>query len=184
MPLQNFTEQEMQVLREVIRANLSTRQNPPIAKTSDDLGAQSPEVYVALPPSGGIPGLTRVGTDTDPDPAAGDTPGSATCDIYKLKKDGTLTIAFKDRKIYNFAETSVNFDWILVTRDKFGTWWAIVGAGEDEEILGTGTGTGTLESCVVIPGVDFSDVDLVTTLTHVLGISGGCLVKIAVTACP
>lgn len=80
---------------------------------------QSPDIYVALPPSGGIPALTLAGSS----PAAGDTPGSATCDIYRINSSGDLeAITGLDKTVYNFSLAKVQQWWIIVERSKQGKW--------------------------------------------------------------
>lgn len=105
------------------RANLEPDQELPTA----------PEVYIAFPPG-----------DTDPlpalDPATGvgtDTkyrPGSADCYIYRILEDdlgpylqqvGSETIT-----VYNITPFPIiDHEWILVKRDKWGSWIADLGQG-------------------------------------------------------
>ena len=64
MALLNFTDKDLKILREVIEAKKKDRQNPGIARSSGDLGTQSPEHYIAYP-TGDIPALTQAsGTGT------------------------------------------------------------------------------------------------------------------------
>lgn len=52
------------------------------------------------------------------------SPGVGTCSVFKLMDDGTLGHVILDIDVYNPSRTAIAADrWLLVTRDKFGTWW-------------------------------------------------------------
>jgi hypothetical protein len=100
----------------------------------DDEEMPAPEVYVALTPPDGIPALqgdsgsqTGTGTGTG-QPGPGDIPGHADCAIYrKLDLDGdpVLEPMGITRDVYNVATVAVSGNtWVLIERDKLGTWWA------------------------------------------------------------
>lgn len=91
----------------------------------------TPEVYVALTPSGGIPALAE-GSDVGTAFGAGDTPGSASCQIYQRLPDGTLqVITGLTRTVYNLSESAVDgTSWVLVVRDKYGNWYTLPAAPE------------------------------------------------------
>ena len=112
----------------------------------------APEVYIALTPDDGIPALsptgvgddisistgTGTGTTTieDPGPTAGDTPGSAVCTIYRVI-GGTLSNTRKTRTVYNLSLDAIAESWVPVTRDKYGTWVALV-TGDDSSVIKEG----------------------------------------------
>lgn len=108
-------------------AGLKDHSGPP------DRVSDAPETYVALTPSTGIPALNRsgtTGTDTpDPD-ALDDVPGSAQCNVYRcysvlgvrrLRRVGQLK-----RTVLNLGPLALAGNvFVLITRDKFGTWYAL-----------------------------------------------------------
>ena len=121
---------------------------------------QSPDIYVALPPSGGIPALTLTGSS----PATGDTPGSATCDIYRLDSSDNLeAITGLDKTVFNFSSAKVQQWWIIVERSKQGKWVVINHtAGFDRcnctlkgaiTSSGTGSVTFTVDNVIATMGI-------------------------------
>lgn len=103
-----------------------------------DLPGRSSDTYIAVVPDiGGIPPLTTPGTGTgtgffDPDTNR-DNPGFAECDIFQVVDIGdgfpTIEPLGFSLTVYNLSRSVIGRDWILVTRDKFGTWVAISGGG-------------------------------------------------------
>ena len=95
----------------------------------------SPDVYVALVPDSGIPGLLAT------------YPGKATCDIYyltDLSSDERLVPYETTKVVFNLSHNPVpGCSWILVIRDKAGRWWASGNYFETTTDCDTGTGTGT-----------------------------------------
>lgn len=82
------------------------------------------DTFVALPPTGGIPALTPgLGS-----PGPNDQPGSAVCDIY-YEQGGKFVDLGITQRVYNFSTTALPQQWMLVTKDKNGTWYAITGGG-------------------------------------------------------
>jgi len=81
---------------------------------------QAPDVYVAFTPGGGIPVRSGV------------TPGAAECDLYRLLPDETLE-QYPDgvtQYVYNLSTAAVPEEsYVLVSRDKAGTWWVVASAG-------------------------------------------------------
>lgn len=106
---------------------------------------QAPEVYIAKTPPGGIPALsqaTATGTGTGTDTT--DTPGYANCDIYRIQLYGDVPelepVGGLFRRVYNVAGDLVpGNQWIVVVRDKFGS-WLVVAPGPEAGSAGTGTG--------------------------------------------
>ncbi len=125
---------------------------------------QSPDIYIALPPSDGIPGITEAsGTGAD------DTPGSATCTIHKINSSGDFEIYTGLTKVvYNLSREAIpqNFNgvdqnWILVVRSKQGKWIAQPVRGYDRcnatlkgaiTSSGTGSVTTTVDNVVATRG--------------------------------
>lgn len=85
------------------------------------------ELYIAIPPSGGIPAME--GEDIEDFDL-----GYETCPVYKMLFDGTtkklVVINKQDKIIHNITKSVIPGDKpILVHRDKFGIWIASVGGG-------------------------------------------------------
>lgn len=74
----------------------------------------APEMYVAKAPSTGVPGMI------------GEQPGSADCAIYRLQVNtGELTLVELTKPVYNIGSAISLDTWLLVSRDKFGSWYAL-----------------------------------------------------------
>lgn len=119
----------------------------------------APEAYVARVPSDGIPpldeGFTGTGTGTG---TADDSPGYAVCAVYRVVIDETGTptlmrVADLNKIVYNLSTQTVSGGgWILVTRDKFGYWFA--GGAIDLEDDGSGaTGTKIVDHVHVVESI-------------------------------
>lgn len=110
------------------RQGVSGTKNPPVLT--------APETYLAKAPPEGIDGRT----EADP-PVA----GYAECELYRINNDNEIVpieLAGDPitQGIYNISRGAVAGDaFILVTRDKYGSWVVVVeDCGEE-----TGTGSGT-----------------------------------------
>lgn len=115
---------DKRIISQVVREVLSQQGNPQAQNPSgiEFEDHQAPEVYIALPPQGGIPALTRVGTSDSP--GIGDTPGSADCDIYTLDSSGNLQkVGTTSFAVKNLSKTIVSQDWVIVKRNKHGVWF-------------------------------------------------------------
>lgn len=111
---------------------------------------RAPDVYVARTPSGGISGMDEFsGTGS----ATGSMyePGFAFCDIWRLDRTtGKLVqvLSAPDAKVYNFTGAAVGGNqWVLVCRDKFGTWWVCGGESTAGVDIPTGTGSDVEFAC-------------------------------------
>ena len=139
------------VLDEARKRWQNAQSRPPVGH---DQPHQAPEVYIAITPEDGIPGLTfgeGTGTGTGGDSY---TPGSAECNIYQIV-GGILVYAGFSKIIYNLSVDAIPRRTAVETsRDKFGE-WLISGMGSD--IVGvtltgdlSSTGTSTDEvACIV-----------------------------------
>jgi|SRR5579884_116424 hypothetical protein len=119
-----FTPGQKKALLETVRAEhrriLNTQRRPAIPTTDNT----APEVYAALTPSGGIPAINFEGTGT----GSGNCPGSAVCEIYRFLNPTTTCDLLPQKfskTVHNLGSAIPGHSWILVTRDKYGTWWAV-----------------------------------------------------------
>ena len=116
-------EGDQRILKELVRQIRTGRINPQAQNVPPTDDPQSPEIYIALPPLAGIPALSKLGTGEAF--GEGDTPGSADCDIYKIKSDGTIErVGSATQKVYNLSGLLIETDWIIIERTKFGFWIA------------------------------------------------------------
>jgi hypothetical protein len=123
-----LTPEQLRVIEGFLYHAKRTYKNRPLGVLGDDSVDHeefpSPEVYVARTPYEGIPGFdsyTDVGTGT------GAFPHTAECEIYKVDfSNDHMEAAGFTKVITNLSPTSIAGDkWIIVLRDKFGTWYAI-----------------------------------------------------------
>lgn len=130
-PLFGLTAQDHEILRHLIQwyrtqsPILNTRNRPQIER---ERNSEAPQLYIARTPTDGIPSNSSndVGSPSD------DEPGSAECEIYQvLRYNNPVTVsptAANDKTVYNIGNDSIPGDtWIIVARDAFGSWIAIVG---------------------------------------------------------
>lgn len=124
-----ISDDDWNVLKRIVSLNQNLQQTPLQRPSSmgqflDGDDSMAPEVYIALPPFGGIPGLTSVaaGTSSDNPPTEGDRPGSALCTICKIVDGALIEVTGLSRTVYNISEADITQDWIVIERDKFGNW--------------------------------------------------------------
>jgi len=142
-------EADQRILKEVVRQFRAGIRNPQQQNVPPTDDPQAPETYIALPPLQGISALSRVGTADIPQ--EGDTPGSADCEIYKIKSDGTLEkVSTFTQKVYNLSATGIDQEWVQIARDKFGFWIA------DITVIDPKVKEGVLQSAL-IPATDATD---------------------------
>lgn len=100
--------------------------NPRPQSSGVDDGHQAPDVYVAVTPDGGIPGLiTGIGTGSAAGP--GDSISGVECDIYKITGDypDNVIEPVEDttRLVFNCGTDDVAGNrCCVVLKDKFGSW--------------------------------------------------------------
>lgn len=129
------------VLKGLVTDVRNLRKNSQIHQT-EMYDHQAPEFYVAMPEKdlASLQHVARTGTGTDSvdGPGEHDKPGHGICDIYQLRKsDGAMQKIAIHQDVYNLsASTIAKATWIQVTRDKFGTWWALTpGSGSNPRIM-------------------------------------------------
>lgn len=130
-----ISDADWEVLKRLVAANQNLLQSSQRPLTNNQFrdgdDSMAPEVYIALVPAAGIPGLDSAtsGSGSDNPPTEGDRPGSASCNIYKIIDGQLRPIPGLTRTVYNLSESTIDSDWITVQREKFGTWLASVGGG-------------------------------------------------------
>ncbi len=135
----------------------------------DEARGQSPEIYIARVPTGGIPALsegpgTGSGSGTGPLEIADDIPGEAECNIYRLLTNdaGVPRLEGIDgltRIVYNLCTVDIDeYQWVLVVKDKFGSWFVINPPNNVSDrtvvariIEAPGTGTSVIDSDLYYP---------------------------------
>lgn len=129
------SDADWEVLKRLVAANKDMLQSSQRPLTNNQFrdgdDSMSPEVYIALPPDSGIPGLDSAasGSGSDNPPTEGDRPGSAICSIYRIINGELRPIPGLTKRVYNLSETAIESDWITVHREKTGIWLASVGGG-------------------------------------------------------
>lgn len=126
MPLNVLTDDDLKILKLLIQQQKDTRVGTPTGDRTGGLDNdyQPPEVYIAVPPSTGIPALrsgSQSGTDVVTTPLAGDIPGVASCTIFSII-NGVMQKTSITQQVYNLSYSKITQAWILVKRDKFGKW--------------------------------------------------------------
>lgn len=168
-----LSESDRKILKGVIADVEQLRINFPGRSSLEEVDYQTPETYIAWPPSGGIPALTTVG-DLGPS-GGGDQPGSAECDIYLIDHvAGTPdlnAVADFSATVYNLSEIKVPRAWCLVQRTKFGNWvvtWAPQQARKLRFAVNDGSGFAVTDASVAVDTVTYHDgVDPASAITTV-----------------
>lgn len=127
--LKILSEEEIKILKLWVenqknqRQDLGGRRNTKLWNDGDD--QNTPDLYIALPPSGGIPALSILGSV----PAEGDIPGYADCSIYKIThtypdEPEMVQMDVPDKRVYNLTTSIIpgGTTWITVHRSKSGQW--------------------------------------------------------------
>lgn len=135
-----LTDDDMDVLRRLVRRERDRRVGSSGRHTPEAEIGTAPETYIARTPLGGIPALTEptdtdLGTGSDADIGTGTgtarvevLPGYADCDIYQILVDPYDNIPEIQPcgftiTVFNLTSVALaSHSWILITRDKFGSW--------------------------------------------------------------
>lgn len=122
----SLSEEFIEILREMAENYRRGRPvNAPSKSRSHRENSDAPEMYIAKPvDAGGIPSMEQAGTSLSESPAAGDVAGSALCDIFKLSSNGTFQEIGLQKTVYNLSQDPIGYEWIIIQRDKFGSWIA------------------------------------------------------------
>jgi len=141
-----LTNSDVAILRQMVADYLNRSLNQPIRLNPDSSykvgeDQQAPDVYVAYPQtSDGIPALlpAGTGTGTDVSGSAYDEPGKAECDIYQVITNDTTgdpelhAVPGFSQIVYNLSSAALDQDWLLVSRTKYGKWFAVTAEGGEE----------------------------------------------------
>jgi hypothetical protein len=124
MPLVDFSDDDLRALRDAVNRLLGQREGAENRDVPEDSIHAAPEVYIARV-VGSIPALTQNAvTGTGTGSAAIDTPGSLSCNIYRINSSGKTEPIGIARTIYNLSRRAFTGEWVPVVRDKSGKWLA------------------------------------------------------------
>ena len=137
MKINVLSDSDIEILKRIVekeKKGLIGGRYPGEKNWSPEDDQNTPEVYVAIPPTTGIPALEFTGTNG---PGEGDTPGEAECEIYQLIDDGTnpptlLPMDVGTKTVYNIRTAAISgeSEWIVVHRSKTGAWIAANSSSE------------------------------------------------------
>lgn len=152
-----LTPNDLETLRTVKRLIQNGKLNTSGRDEAKNGVSQSPDVYIAKTPTGGIPGRVSL------------TPGSAECEVYVLV-DGVLeALGIEVQTVYNLGTTAIEGNlYIAIKQDKFRIWLA--------DVPGLGI-TGYTGNRVIIEGVLCTGGVLVTTY-HTYSFVNGVLTDV------
>lgn len=145
-------ENDRKLLKEMLLWFANDRANTTNRLRTEEPDIQAPEVYLAMTPAGGIPGLVKTtGTGSIEDVTA----GSAVCEMWRLSfvNNHLHPLGFS-KTVWNLSTTAVAGGTpVLVVRDKPGIWYATA--------PGTSGGGGSLT-------VEDEDANTVTSVTDLV----------------
>lgn len=129
-----LSESDLATIKHFIKVQQSQRNNTPTHAASAHVPQANTDVYMAFAPSG-IPGLTQGGSAGSTEGTGSDyaMPGSALCNIYSIDTDtGELQPVYNlDKQVYNLSATVVPTGWLVIHKEKFGSWVAGLGAASE-----------------------------------------------------
>lgn len=131
---------DRELVQEIITEVKRQIGNRPIYTDREEDQLFTPETYIAFTPEGGIPARTE-GPGTGSGAGQDDVMAYADCEVYQkvyisgveyLKRTGFT------RRVFNLSDTAIpQFSWVVITRDKWGTWIAIPTAvGSSDYLFG------------------------------------------------
>lgn len=141
-----LSDNDVRILREMAAEHRNRGSGGTVGPYRNPTDYSSPDLYLALPPDGGIPALDPLGTGSSGDsaPQEGDEPGHALCQIYHLSspsgtgEDVTIKkISGLTRTVYNLTRKIIPRDWTPVQRLKGGNWIAVGNSGGSTNSSGT-----------------------------------------------
>ncbi len=182
----SLSEEDAEVLRKIIR-DIKQHPRPQSRYREEREIGQSPEVYVARTPAGGIAAITEApGTGT----GDFDHAGYAECNVYKVVSDGVLRelrqVDGLTRIVHNLSNDAVpGNSYVVIEKDKFGTWWVELVA--DNLVVGDTTPPECPETtfketdlrCETMTGTGTSQQGSLNLYRRdvIINVDGGCLTK-------
>lgn len=147
MDYYTLNERDLAKIRMLITEHMNriiNTTNRPGDHSNDHQEQQAPEFYIARAPADGIPALVP-GTASDPFTYP-DIPGSALCQIYRIKRYSENDIETDDscmwqtpleiEKVYNLSQSAIPENaWVPINRDKSGDWIAHLGVALDSRVV-------------------------------------------------
>src|SRR5690242_14079951 len=116
-----LTDKDRQVIRDIVRKEAYRLKLPRRDTVTDDFFG--PEIYVAKVPEAGIPGMTVAQGTGSPSSAGDPVVSCVECDVYKYVDGNLLQGGFKYNVCNCNAAAVAGNTWLVIARDKFGTWW-------------------------------------------------------------
>ena len=108
--LLRMTDRQIMLLERMIESEANTPQNDSVPHQKQR-PYQTPEVYLALTPSGGISALS------------GTTPGHADCQVYQVINGTAQLTSGPVKTVYNFTASAIGGSKLVtIMREKFGAW--------------------------------------------------------------
>jgi hypothetical protein len=175
-----FEASEWNLIRDMVREYRQKRYNQILSSAGITQDRRTPDVFIALTPTGGIPSRD------------GFVPGKATCQVYRIvtisNVDTLQTVPDLTRVVYNTSIQAIDGgQFIGIKSDKWGRWLADgcnicyyddtgTGTGQTGGTGGTGTGGGgpgsiTVQCCegVLIPATLYGVFDEVSSCACLVG---------------
>jgi len=130
-----LTLDDVNTFRELV-ADYKNRKTtrPSYAYDIDDFAGTAPQTYLVRAPKGGIPGINQNTTGTGTTALGDDVISSADCQVYYKDNINNILHPVKSKKlsVCNYSTNEIpQLSWCLVTRDAYGTWYAITGGGSN-----------------------------------------------------
>ncbi len=145
LAVNSLTEEDVRIFKVLAERERKRLKNSTPRRGPEEPDVYTPDTYLAFTPPGGIG--ARVGDEME----------SAECEIYKSRQDGadrSIVPAHFSKTIFNYmSERVLGSCYVMVERDKFGTWYARDGDG-------VVTNTGTASSS----GGRITAIEVVTSL--------------------
>lgn len=130
-----LSEEGVQQLRDLYEKVNRMLMNTPLRGLQlADTDPPAPEVYIAVIPLDGLPGIPSIGTGTGSISAL--TPSSILCDIYQIVQDTDDSTQFhlentqNQQDVFNVSSTDLGpEEVVIIVRDKYGKWVATSSSG-------------------------------------------------------
>lgn len=125
-----FSRDDINILKELVQFRKDQLETPRRSNpySIDHEETFAPETYLARTPTGGIAALNEMTTGTGTTDDLDDVISSAMCDVYRVLQSGPSSYALQkltfQRRVFNPIPVALpSRQLVLITRDKFGTWF-------------------------------------------------------------